>query len=253
MKRREFLNISTLIIAGMGLLPNSLISGNNNSTIEDTIDHQPVPARWRIHENGSFDLISDEITMKNCYPAMDGQPVHPMLIHVNRTDFGGEISYQLSTGKLILNLGYDNDSLVMGARLEGFSIAPHWIHPLAGAEIVGADRWFKQGAGFSGPSGIIPLRQPLIRMESTNINTHIEDAWTYDSYLLTAFLSNDDYALICAAYDHGNYLQRTTVYNRQYRYGLIDRHLDSNAIFCEAGFALEKINLNQNSLLVETG
>ncbi len=192
---------------------------------------------WTLHNDGSFDLKAGSLTLTGCYPAIDGHSVFAKSVTVKEAPEGGQITYHLIKGELILQFSHDKNSAVLSAKLKGLDIAPHWIHPLAQSKVAGADRYYKQGIGFAGPSGIRKINPPVIRRESRTA----DETMSFDSYLSFALISPDDTTLALAAYKHSNYLQRTTFYNRQYRYGLIDRWLDSDTWFVEAGFATENI------------
>lgn len=192
---------------------------------------------WQLHNDGSFDLKAGSPTLTGCYPAIDGHSVFAKSVTVHKNDKGGRIIYQLAEGKLVLDFSRDADSATLSTTIKGLDKAPHWIYPLAQAKVAGTDRYYKQGIGFAGPSGIRKIKASVIRRESRTA----DETMSFDSYLSFALISPDDITLALAAYKHSNYLQRTTFYNRQYRYGLIDRWLDSDTWFVEAGFATENI------------
>lgn len=224
MERKGFYFIVALIAAV--ILPSVCFSAAGNP-------------EWKLHDDGSFDLVCGNLSLSNCYPAIDGHSIFAKSVSVKTSKTGGTIKYQMEKGRLILTFGYDEDSAVLGAALEGLNQAPHWIFPVAQAQIRGADRFYKQGIGFAGPSGIMKIKPPVIRRESPTP----DEAWSFDSYLTSGFISPDNVTLAIGAYEHSNYLQRSTFYNRQYRCGLIDRWLDSDTWYYEAGFATENINV----------
>lgn len=230
MQRREFLQLSALATAALSLP----LSGLQKLMAAQT-KQQPT-ASWRLHANGSFDLISESLRFLNCYLAFDGLAVKPKSVEVIKHHNGGQINYQLSEGHLELTLGTDENSLWIKTVLRAFKQTPHWLYPLAEAEIVGADRYFKQGIGFAGPSGVFPLKEPVKRRDNMS-----EDVWSWDSYMTAGFMASNDHTLAVGAYKHHDYLQRSTYYNRQHRFGLIDRHLNDNINLFEAGFATEGI------------
>ena len=200
---------------------------------------------WKIHRDGSFDLVYNDLKLQNCYPALDGKPVKPVSVNIDKQQNGGVIQYDLAEGKLKLELGSEDASLFIKTKLEGRKIAPDRISPIAFAEIQGADKFYRQGFGFAGASGIYDLPQPQERMEIAKLK---EDVWSYDSYLFTGLLSPDNSTIVISAYDHKDYQHRCTIYNRQHRYGLIDRHLDHNIVLFESGFATENIKLDNNAI-----
>ncbi len=236
----------TLFITCMMSLSLPVLSQKKLSTSH--ADYSPQEITCQIHSDGSYDIRTPNVSLLNCYPAIDAGPIHPVKVEVKRREFGGQIEYFLSEGVLRLNLEKDNASFIIHTDLEGIKTAPAQIFPIAQANIIGVNRFFKQGLGFSGPSGIRALPLPPKRMDSPMLPTHPEHAWTFDSYLLIGLLSPVDETFIISANDHANFLQRSTLYNRQYRFGLIDRHLDEDLVYVEAGFLTEKIPLNDGIL-----
>ncbi len=195
---------------------------------------------WKIHENGRFDFQYEDLTITNCYPAIDHQPVKPLAVKVN----GSQITYQLAQGKIILNLSQQGNDYSLETTLKDFDIAPDWFLPLAFGEIEGANRFYKQGFGFAGASGIFPIPTPKERIEQARLK---ENVWSYDSYLFTGLLTENNATVVISVYDHKDYLHRSSLYNRQQRFGLIDRHKDKNIVLLETGFGLEKISLNKQT------
>lgn len=184
--------------------------------------------KWLLREDGSFDLLAGPLSLLNCYPAFDYRPIHPCGLECKPGESGGEIIYRLADGKITLFFGADKDQLILSAVWEGQGNAPHWIFPMAQAAVSGADRLFKQGLGFGGPSGI-------------KILSEMEGAWTLESYAVAALLAPSGATLAAGAFEHRDFLQRTTIYNRRHRWGLVDRHAVCAEVFWEAGFSTEKI------------
>jgi hypothetical protein len=200
--------------------------------------------RWKLHDDGSFDLTVGGLSLSQCYPAIDGHSVFAKSVSVKQDGKAGSITYKLDNAVLILAFGYDSDSAILRTTLKGLGKTPDWIYPVAQAEIKGADRFYKQGVGFAGPSGVIKIKSPVIRRESPTP----DEAWSLDSYMTSGLLAPDNTTIAVGAYEHNNYLQRSTLYNRQYRFGLIDRWLDTDACYYEAGFAAENIPVPDKTL-----
>lgn len=238
MKRRNFLQITSLSALAAGINGNQ-IWGKTMKLPEQKMP-AAVPASWRILDNGAFDILAGEITVSGCYPAIGESSVRPSQVRVKRTQLGGVIEYLMGTAKVSITLDADDDSLTLACRISGIKNAPDWIYPLANGQVRGARRWYKQGMGFAGPSGIYPIPDPVSRMEQAVLK---EDVWSYDSYLATALFSKENMTLLFGVYQHKDYLHRSTLYNRQHRFGLIDRHMDSQEIFLESGFGTEQISL----------
>ncbi|MGC9344548.1 MAG: hypothetical protein ACP5E3_17720, partial [Bacteroidales bacterium] len=200
---------------------------------------------WRINKDGSYDLTFEDLSLKNCYPAINDQNIMPLSIEIELHSTGGRITYELVEGKLLIDLERDSSGLKISSELVGFNKAPDWVMPLGGGRVSGADRFYKQGFGFAGASGVYQIPQPEDKIERAVLK---ENVWSYDSYLFTGLISSNENTLVISAYDHQNYQHRSTIYNKQHRIGLIDRHKDTNEIILESGFALEEIAIGPKGL-----
>ena len=197
---------------------------------------------WKLNNDGTFDLCTSQITLKNAFPAFDGKTIRPTGIKVERNGNGGRIVYTLTIGKVILTFGKNDKCFTLDASLESIDIAPHWFAPMSEATIEGADRYFKQGNGFAGPSGVFNYPIPPLRRETPQK----DESWSIDSYLTTGFIAPNGETIAVSPYKFDNYVCRSSHRNRTYRKGLIDRHLDYNLNLFEIGFATENINLKSN-------
>ena len=41
-----------------------------------------MPLQWKVHSDGSFDLLAPGPGLRNCYPALDGAPIHPLGVRI---------------------------------------------------------------------------------------------------------------------------------------------------------------------------
>jgi hypothetical protein len=112
---------------------------------------------WKVHANGSFDLITPSLSIRNCFPAIEHESIRPLKFAVVRSGENTTIRYDLVHGNVVLDLIANEDGLSLGCQLLDWSQAPHWVHPLAGGRLEGVQRFFRQGLGFSGPTGFIDL------------------------------------------------------------------------------------------------
>ena len=147
---------------------------------------------WKLHEDGSFDLASERLSLLHCYPAKDGVPVRPIAVELERTSDGGTARYTLADGTILLTFGHNDDSATLGAEIIGMPTAPHEVSAIGDALIVGACRVFRQAVAFGQPSGFIDL--PVKE--------------TLESYAVTALLTSDKTTLTIAANDHSRFTQR---------------------------------------------
>ncbi|MDX2023612.1 MAG: glycoside hydrolase family 36 protein [Deltaproteobacteria bacterium] len=197
--------------------------------------------------DGRFDVRVGPLALQGAYPAIDDVPVHPVRVQTQKSGDATTITYELVGGRLVLNVGADGEVAWVDAVLEGFSTAPHWVFPLAGARVVGADRFFKQGLGFGGPSGVFEIPAAT---NTHSPNKLFEAAWSYDSFLTTAVVAGTEHTLLAGAVDHKDYLQRCTLYNKSHRRELVEKKPALDDVLFEAGFSTENIPLPKQRLVL---
>jgi len=241
LQRRNFIK---LLAAGVGcsLLPiRSLANLAIEKEVEGPVKFRIGKSEWILHNDGTFDLIAGSIRLRNCRPTIDGQSIFVRNTFMGDSPKGKRIIYELNGNSFVmLDLKINNGSISIGAELSSMSRAPFYFSPLGEARLENVDRFYRQGLGQGGPSGIFPVQSSSIREWG---NVPGEQAWSYDSYLTTALLSPTNETLAFAAYDHYDFTQRCTIYNRPHRKGLYDRFADNENVFFEAGFVTENIPL----------
>ncbi|MBL7113651.1 MAG: alpha-galactosidase [Bacteroidales bacterium] len=239
MKRRDFFQRSAIGVLGLGFTPSLLV---DNWMAKARKEPSLLKQEWILHGNGSFDIVSDEFSILECYPALDSRPVFPLAVGLEASKGGGKLIYSLDKGKLSLSFSSGPNGLILDTSVEGWDMAPHLVFPLSGGRVEGCNRLFKQGMGFAGPSGIIKFPEPeKLRFDPGPVS---KDVWSYDSYLVTGLITSGETSLVIGSFDHSNYLQRSTIYNRHRRFGLTDRRTNTNEIFLETGFLMENIPLD---------
>ena len=179
--------------------------------------------QWQLHQDGSYDLIDGSVSLRGCYPALDGAAVRPLRVSVVPSVTGGTLRYVCSHGELELVLDGDSTGLILQATFSGAAYAPHWVLPLAGARVEGADRIFRQGCGMGGQTQFLSL--PL--QERT------------DSHLLVAFVAPGEATLVISARDYRRFALRAAIYPEQG---------ETRAGSFELGFATERIPLQDRQL-----
>lgn len=190
--------------------------------------------KWLPHRDGSFDLCAGALALEHCYPALDGQPVHPLRVTVKSGHARHTMVYELDGAVLTLQLDYHDACARVSCWLRCSPTAPHWIHPISQARVRGATRLFRHGLGFSGPSGFVSLGHKA--------------EYSYDSYLTSALVGDTDAALCCAALDHRRFLQKTTLRNRIERSDFCNRRIVANQPLLECGFATEGVAVPEAGL-----
>ena len=183
-----------------------------------------VQATWRINPDGSYDLLADGLRLTGCYPAVDDAPVRPVAVSVGED----EVVYRLTDGEMVLRFGRDGGDLTLGTSLRGIPAAPRRAYPCWGARVEGADRIFRQGLGFGGPSGFLWLDDQ-------------DDAWHAESYLVAGVSAPGGGTIAVGALDHADLLQKSAFHGKCHRRGLVNRHVDRRHVLFEAGFSTEGI------------
>ncbi|MDX1283573.1 MAG: alpha-galactosidase [Draconibacterium sp.] len=239
LERRKFLQFCSAAAIGSGLVVNPIQLLANENSKKKNIRFKLSKPRWIIYENGCYDLISEEIILKNCRPAFDGQGVMPKNVFLGDSPKGKRIVYELPGGFLMLDLKTNNNSISIGAEFSGFSQAPEWFFPISQAEVFGVKKFFKQGFGCGGQSGVFPINKTS-RSNWKDSSDNL--GWSHDSFLTFAFLGENE-TIAIGNLNQNDFLQRSTIYNRTHRFGLQDRNIGEEQVFFESAMLLEKIRI----------
>ena len=217
---------------------------------EKTQKKHLLPISWKLNNDGSFNVISASLEIQNFYPQIEGQAIRPISFKADSNTNGGQIVYQLEGKKQItLTLSADSNSLTLATKLNGFTKLPEYFCPAGAGSMVGADRILKQGIGFGGPSAIMPFPRSGNRVDLNGLHEHV---WSYDSYLASGILASNNQTIAMGTYDHKQYVQRTTFYNKQTRFGLVDRWEAMNKEFVDIGFSTENIDTKADEVMLPT-
>jgi hypothetical protein len=241
-ERRNFLKLVGTGIGSLLTLPYYSSALEETSTINRNRFKIGKP-QWILHNDGTFDLIAGSMHLKNCRPTIDGQSIFVRNTFMGDSPKGKRIIYELDRGFVMLDLKINSGSISIGAELSGMSRAPYWFCPLGEAVINGVKQYFKQGQGFGGPSGLYEFHKPTAQEFG---NTPGEQAWSYDSYLMTGLISAEHETLAIGTYEHSDFIQKSTLYNRPHRRGLSDRYPDVEQVLFETGFVTENIPLKDD-------
>lgn len=235
LERRTFLKYCTATAIGGSLMINPLNLFANETSKRKRDKFKLSKPRWIIYKNGSYDLISEEIILKNCRPSIDGQSVMPKNVFLGDSPKGKRIVYELLGGFLMLDLRTNKDSISIGAEFSGFSKAPRWFFPISQAEVLGVNHFFKQGFGSDGPSGVFTLR-------NKNENS-VPPSWSHDSFMTFGFLGKNE-TIAIGNLDQKEFHQRFTIYNRPHSGGINNRHKSEEKVFFESGMLLDNIAIH---------
>lgn len=238
LKRRKFLKVcggasvgAMLNISSFAALPAEWLNYN----AERFKISRP---RWQIYDNGSFDLIANEIILRNCRPSIDGQTVMPKNVFLGDSPKGKRIVYELPQGFLMLDLKTYGDSLSIGAEFTGFSEAPSWFYPISQARVYGGEYFFSQAFGAGDFSRLISLNAKNDLFDLPNKTAR---NWNFDSYLNFSFISNNE-TLVLGNFNQTEYLNRNTIYNRTHQ-SISESDVFEEQVFFESAIYLENISI----------
>ncbi len=236
MDRRLFVKLfGTTAVAGtLGLYPITVSAQETHQKRKERF--KLSRPEWIIYENGSYDLISKEIILKNCRPAIDGQGVMPKNVFLGDSPKGKRIVYELSGGFLMLDLKTHRDSVSIGTELSGFSRSPRWFYPISQAQIHGAGYFFRQSFGTGGCSEVIKIESAAEK--ATNILSR-EESWSFDSFMSFALFGNQE-TIAIGNVDYNDFFHRSTIYNKPHRTGFRFAVPGEEQIFFESAMLLEK-------------
>ncbi|MDD4190357.1 MAG: alpha-galactosidase, partial [Mangrovibacterium sp.] len=230
--------------AGSTMLPLPLLAETPGTVSTPVLPKFKITEpEWILHSDGTFDLIAGNMRLRNCRPTIDGQSIFVRNTFMGDSPKGKRIIYELDRGFVMLDLKINRGSVSIGAELSSISRAPFWFCPLGEARMEGVTRFYKQGLGFGGQSGLFDIQKQTAE-EWGNVTG--EQAWSYDSYLTTALMARSYETLAFSAYDHTDFLQKSSIYNRPHRKGLLDRYPDREELFFETGFVMENIPLKDD-------
>lgn len=244
-KRRTFLKLmGTGLGAGFISLPQfanafPIPSGSNHSNF--TLGKP----EWLLHEDGTFDIYAGSIRLTNCRPTINGQSIFIRNTFMGDSPKGKRIIYEVAEGFVMIDLRTHTNTISIGAEISGMKNAPVWFNPLGEGYLTGANRFFKQGLGTGGQSGIFDIRKSSVQTE--NIYP-MEEAWSYDSFMMTGLIAENGDTLSIGAYEQSDFIQRSTIFNRPRRKGLHDSRFGNESVFFESGFFTENIPLKDESV-----
>ena len=239
-ERRKFLKLLGVGLgAGFVTLP-KLSQAFPLPSTSSHLDFVLGKPEWVLHEDGTFDIYAGSIRLTNCRPSINGQSIFVRNTFMGDSPKGKRIIYEVDGGFVMLDLRTHSNTISIGAEMSGMKNAPIWFNPLGEGYISGVNRFYKQGLGTGGHSGIFDIRKSSVRK---TFDYPQEEAWSYDSFMMTGLIAENGDTLSIGAYDQSTFIQRSSIFNRPRRRGLNDVGVANEAVFFEAGFATEGIPL----------
>ncbi len=242
MDRRKFINTSGILAIGTTAdLKLSLLLGSSSSKPLQGIQEKPG---YRLNQNGSFDIYTEEIALRNCYPIIDNKQIMPLRLTISDNGNSGRIKYDLDKGSIIINFDKSGDTLLISPEILGFSHAPKWFMPIGSAIVEGGESFFHQGFDPSEKSGIVSfheLKNGLSKRSPTRLNA-------VNSYFVSAILSSSDKCLAWTVNDNSAFLNRSSIYNSDFLSVPPDNFPTPEKAWLNFGYSLENITLAREIL-----
>lgn len=239
-ERRTFLK---LIGAGLGASLISLPGFSQELSLPTDSSHLDFilgKPQWILHEDGTFDIFAGSIHLTNCRPTINGQSIFVKNTFMGDSPKGKRIIYEVEGGFVMLDLRTHSNTISIGAEISGMHNAPAWFNPLGEGHLSGASQFCRLGLGTGGQSGIFDIQKPAT-IDSDNYPQ--EEAWSYDSFLMTGLIAANGDTLSIGAYEQSDFIQRSSIFNRPRRKGLNGKRIGEESIYFEAGFSTENIPL----------
>lgn len=239
-ERRTFLKLLGAGL-GAGFLPYpGLLKAQNFPLHFSPFDFVAGKPQWILHDDGTFDIFAGAIRLTNCRPTINGQSIFVRNTFMGDSPKGKRIIYEVDGGFVMLDLRTHADRISIGAEISGMKNAPIWVNPLGEGFLTGASHFYRLGLGTGGQSGIFEIHRPT---DLPSNDYPAEEAWSYDSFLMTGLISSNGDTLAIGAFEQRDFIQRSSIFNRPRRMGLHDGRKGGEAVFFEAGFSTESIPL----------
>ena len=187
-------------------------------------------------KNGTLDIATAAFRLADSLPGWNGKTLRHNGVIVAADQQSAR--FAVEGGALEMKLSNYGERLDLDACFTGGK-APHWLHPLHGAEVSGAVRFFRTGLGFSGPTNLVPIGPE-------------EGLFSYESHLVSAFVAADGSVLVIYTTDNRRFTPKTQIHNRIYRDEFRNRHVVASPVFLESGFATENIPVPAAGLVLPT-
>jgi len=112
------------------------------------------PVSFEVYVDGTYDINGSTVSLKKCYPAMDGHSLRPLAVKVSEENDRAIIKYTLPGGFLELTISKKGDAVVINTRIDGEGIAAASFSPVGGAEVHGAKRFYRSPWAIAADAGI---------------------------------------------------------------------------------------------------
>lgn len=224
MERRSFLKLSSALALTVSYKASGMYMPTGD---EEVIKPENVLGpTFRVYPDGTFDITAGNLSLLHCLPLIDEDRIAPLKVDISTKGNTTDVRYTIAAGLVNLRFEVAENVLSITAALEGMAVAPHFFYPISTSNVDGANRFYQQGLGFGGPSGIRNL-------------TPSDAPLSFDSYMLSALLSVDDNIMVVSAESYNQFVHRSQAYTRVFRTDLTHRTTDARLTGFDAGFATE--------------
>jgi alpha-galactosidase len=145
---------------------------------------------FKVNPDGSFDIYGSSVTIRNAYPAIDGELIKPQVVSIAEGEGYTEISYSLPEGSMVLQIRQAEGVVSIETSLEGDGISAATISPMARAEVVGANRFY---------------RTPWAIADDAGIRNWPTDKKRERSNSMTGLVPDKGYTMVVATRDYRDY------------------------------------------------
>lgn len=108
--------------------------------------------KMKLYANGSFDLCSGNVVLRDCFPGIDGRPVRAQSVRVE----GNTVCYAWDESTLTIRLEECENGGSMNVSYTGMKPA-QWIEPVFGAALEGAENFDTQCFSSGDLTGMFPV------------------------------------------------------------------------------------------------
>jgi hypothetical protein len=151
-----------------------------------------------VRTDGSFDIVGKNISIKNCYPALDNILLKPINVKINSAGQAKTIRYLLQKGAVELQFKTQGQALTINTKVVGQTVIPEMISIIRDGEITGASKIYKTPAQIMGEGGI--KEWPKNKTENLSCTS------------LTGLIADTGSTMVISTRDYNKYVSYTNAY-----------------------------------------
>jgi alpha-galactosidase len=152
---------------------------------------------FKVNPDGSFDIMGTSVSLKNCYPAIDGHALRVLSVKVMERKSGTTIQYSLRDGQMELVLKNTPGAVSIETFIKGEKIKGAFISPIGRAEVTGANRFYRTPWAIAGDAGI--RNWPTDKKKET-------------SHSITGLIPENGHTLVVSTRDYRKFYSHADLY-----------------------------------------